>query len=72
MSREFRPKSIAMQEFEQLHGRDIDALLQEAYDELGTQRLVGERFGLDTSTVSRWMKDRGIRAHRQGRRPEAA
>lgn len=72
MDREFRPKTIAMQEFEHQLGRDITELLQEAYDELGTQEKVAARFDLDQSTVNRWMKDLGIRAHRQGRRRAAA
>ena len=67
----FRPKSIAMQEFEHRLGRDIAVVLQEAYDELGTQRLVAARLDLDPSTVARWMKDLGIKARRQGRRAEA-
>ena len=70
--REFRPKTIAMQEFEHEHGRDIYDLLNDAYLELGTQEKVGERFGLDQSTVQRWMKDLGIRANRVGRRKAVA
>lgn len=72
IDREFRPKTPAMQEFEHVHGRDIDDLLTEAYAELGNQRAVAVKFDLDPSTVSRWMRDRGIRAHRQGRRPTKA
>lgn len=72
MDTDFRPKTIAMQEFEQLHGQDITDLLQEAYDELGTQRAVAAKFDIDQSTVTRWMKDRGIRVRRQGRRKAAA
>ena len=71
-SREFRPKTIEMQALEHEHGRDIVDLLSEAYAELKTQRAVADRFGLDQSTITRWMKDLGIRSHRQGRRPRVA
>lgn len=68
----FRPKSIAMQEMEHRLGRDLDDVLRELYHEEGlTQRQVGDRLGIDSSTVARWMRERGIRARREGRRAVA-
>lgn len=64
----FRPKTIAMQEFEHRLGRDLAEVISELYAELGNQRAVAARLDLNESTVSRWMKDLGIPAHRQGRR----
>lgn len=73
MDTEFRPKSIAMQEMEHRLGRDLDEVLQALYhDEKLTQRQVGERLGIDSSTVARWMRERGIRARREGRPPAEA
>lgn len=71
-SRTFRPKTIAMQEFEHELGRDLAEVISELYADLGNQRAVAERLGLNESTVSRWMKDLGIPSHRQGRRPKVA
>lgn len=68
----FRPKTIAMQEFEHKLGRDIVEVLQELYDRLGNQRAVAAELGLNESTVSRWMSHLNIRAHRQGHRPAEA
>lgn len=73
MDTAFRPKSIAMQEMEHALGRDLDDVLQELYHAEGlTQRQVGERLGIDSSTVARWMRERGIRARREGRQAGTA
>lgn len=61
-----------MQEMEHRLGRDLDDVLRELYHEEGlTQRQVGDRLGIDSSTVARWMRERGIRARREGRRAVA-
>lgn len=57
-----------MQEMEHRLGRELDEVLRELYHQEGlTQRQVGERLGIDSSTVARWMRERGIRARREGR-----
>jgi transposase len=72
METEFRPKSIAMQEMEHRLGRDLDEVLRDLYHGEGlTQREVGARLGIDSSTVARWMRERGIRARREGRPAKA-
>lgn len=70
MTTDFRPKSIAMQEMEHQTGRDLTEMLQDLYHARRlTQRQIADELGIDTSTVTRWMRALGIRARREGRPP---
>jgi transposase len=54
-------KSPQQQLLEAEHGRDLAELVAEWYEKDGmSQAEIAERLGLDSSTISRWMRQWGI------------
>jgi transcriptional regulator of acetoin/glycerol metabolism len=53
------------------HGRSIEAILADAYDQAGTQNGAAELLGLDKSTFSRWVRSLGMARRLVAREPVA-
>lgn len=61
-----REKSTAMKLAELRLGRPVEDVIREVYDAGGFQKDVAVALGIDVSTVSRWMRELGIKARRRG------